>query len=93
MGLVPVFSGRSRPSSLPTSCAGLDATTWRRVPLATVQGVGASLSGLAAGVVVDHLGYSPAFLTFGAAACLALAALTFAMPETAPRADVRASLA
>ena len=53
--------------------------------VATVQGIGASLSGLAAGVIVDHLGYSPAFLTFGAAACVAVAALFFAMPETAPR--------
>ncbi len=52
--------------------------------VATVQGIGASLSGLAAGVIVDRLGYSPAFLTFGAAACVALAALFFAMPETAP---------
>jgi len=52
--------------------------------VATLQGLGASLSGLAAGVIVDHLGYSAAFLTFGAAACVALAALTFAMPETAP---------
>lgn len=51
--------------------------------VATVQGVGASLSGLVAGVVVDHLGYSTGFLTFGAAACVALAALLFAMPETA----------
>ena len=53
--------------------------------VATVQGVGASLSGLAAGVIVDHLGYAPAFLTFGAAACVALAVLIVAMPETAPR--------
>ena len=52
--------------------------------VATVQGVGASLSGLAAGVIVDHLGYTTAFLTFGAAACAALAALALAMPETAP---------
>ncbi|WP_428530632.1 MFS transporter [Rhodopila sp.] len=51
--------------------------------VATMQGVGASLSGLAAGVIVDHAGYSPAFLSFGAAACVALAALVFAMPETA----------
>jgi MFS family permease len=51
--------------------------------VATVQGIGASLSGLAAGVIVDHLGYSAGFLTFGAAACVALAALLFAMPETA----------
>jgi sugar phosphate permease len=49
-----------------------------------MQGVGASLSGLAAGVIVDHLGYSAAFLIFGAAACVALAALFVAMPETAP---------
>ena len=52
--------------------------------VATAQGAGASLSGLAAGVIVDHFGYSTAFLTFGAAACAALAALFFAMPETAP---------
>ena len=55
--------------------------------VATVQGIGASLSGLAAGVIVDHMGYSPAFLTSGAAACIALAALFFAMPETAPAAE------
>ena len=52
--------------------------------VATAQGADASLSGLAAGVVVDHFGYSAAFLTFGAAACAALTALFFAMPETAP---------
>jgi MFS family permease len=31
--------------------------------IATVQGIGASLSGLAAGEIVDHFGYSAAFLT------------------------------
>jgi MFS family permease len=51
--------------------------------VATMQGLGASLSGLAAGVIVDHFGYSAAFLAFGAAACPALAALVLAMPETA----------
>ncbi len=52
--------------------------------VATMQGVGASLSGLAAGVLVDHLGYHAAFLGAGVAASAALAALTLAMPETAP---------
>jgi MFS family permease len=52
--------------------------------VATAQGMGASLSGLAAGVIVDHVGYSAAFLTFGAAACVALVALCVALPETAP---------
>ena len=51
--------------------------------VATVQGIGASLSGLAAGILVDHLGYSAVFLTSGAVACAALAALFLAMPETA----------
>jgi MFS family permease len=51
--------------------------------VATVQGVGASLSGLAAGVIVDHFGYAAGFLTFGGAACVALGALFVAMPETA----------
>ena len=53
--------------------------------VATVQGVGASLSGLAAGFIVDHFGYSVAFLAFGAAACVAVAALFLAMPETTAR--------
>jgi MFS family permease len=52
--------------------------------VATAQGIGASLSGLASGVIVDHLGYVAAFLTCGAAACVALGALFLAMPETAP---------
>ena len=55
--------------------------------VATVQGIGASLSGLAAGVIVDRLGYSAAFLGSGAAAGVALAALIVAMPETAPHAQ------
>jgi MFS family permease len=53
--------------------------------VATMQGLGASLSGLAAGVIVDHFGYSAAFLAFGAAAYPALAALVLAMPETAQK--------
>jgi len=52
--------------------------------VATVQGIGASASGLSAGMIVDRFGYSAAFLTSGAAACAALAALFLAMPETAP---------
>src|SRR5207237_3405 len=40
--------------------------------IATVHGVGASLSGLAAGVIVDHFGYSSAFLALSAAALVAL---------------------
>jgi Na+/melibiose symporter-like transporter len=55
--------------------------------VATAQGVGASLSGLAAGIIVDHVGYSAAFLSSGAAACVALAALVTSMPETATRTE------
>ena len=55
--------------------------------VATAQGIGASLSGLAAGVIVDRFGYSAAFLFSGAAASVALAALFFAMPETAARSE------
>jgi len=51
--------------------------------IATMQGIGASLSGLAAGVIVDHLGYSAAFLTLGAAAEVALIVFALGMPETA----------
>ena len=51
--------------------------------IATVQGIGASLSGLVAGVIVDHFGYSAAFLTLGAAALVALIVFALGMPETA----------
>src|ERR1700738_311292 len=53
--------------------------------VATMQGIGASLSGLAAGVIVDHLGYIAAFLTLGAAAGVALIVFALGMPETADR--------
>jgi MFS family permease len=51
--------------------------------IATVQGIGASFSGLAAGVIVDHFGYNAAFLAAGGAAATALAVFAFWMPETA----------
>jgi MFS family permease len=51
--------------------------------IATVQGIGASLSGLAAGEIVDHFGYSAAFLTLGAAALVAVTVFFIQMPETA----------
>ncbi|HJZ14655.1 MAG TPA: MFS transporter, partial [Stellaceae bacterium] len=54
--------------------------------IATVHGIGASLSGLAAGVIVDHFGYSSAFLTLAAAAAAALTVFALGMPETADRA-------
>jgi MFS family permease len=55
--------------------------------LATAQGVGASLSGLAAGIVVDRLGYSAAFLGLGASAAVAFLALATGFPETAEAED------
>jgi MFS family permease len=58
--------------------------------VATVQGVGASLSGLSAGLIVDHFGYGTAFLTAAAVAGIALAVLVLAMPETAPVREGRA---
>ncbi len=61
--------------------------------VATAQGVGASLSGLAAGLIVDRFGYDAAFATSAAAALSALAVLGFALPETGPRSETRASLA
>ncbi len=57
--------------------------------VATTQGIGASLSGLFAGVVVDHFGYSTTFLSLGVAACVALATLWLAMPETADQGNNR----
>lgn len=51
--------------------------------IATVQGIGASVSGLVAGAIVDHFGYRPAFLALAAVAAIALIVLAVAMPETA----------
>jgi MFS family permease len=53
--------------------------------IATVHGIGASLSGLAAGVIVDRFGYSSAFLGLAAAAAAALTVFALGMPETADR--------
>jgi MFS family permease len=54
--------------------------------IATTQGIGASLSGLVAGEIVDHFGYSSAFLALAAAAAAALMVFALGMPETADRA-------
>jgi MFS family permease len=61
--------------------------------VATAQGVGASLSGLSAGLIVDHFGYDAAFATSAGAALVALAVLGLALPETGRRNEVQASLA
>jgi len=50
--------------------------------IATMQGIGASLSGLASGVLVDDFGYNPAFLTLGVVALAAFGVFAVAMPET-----------
>jgi MFS family permease len=50
--------------------------------VATTQGVGASISALAAGEVTDHFGYSVSFLFFGAAAAVAFFVFFALMPET-----------
>ena len=53
--------------------------------VATTQGIGASISALAAGVVVDHFGYSVSFLALGAAAAIAFLVFFGFMPETRER--------
>jgi MFS family permease len=50
--------------------------------VATTMGIGASVSGLAAGVMVDHFGYSVSFLAFSAAAAVAFLVFFGFMPET-----------
>ena len=50
--------------------------------VATTQGIGASISALAAGEVADHFGYSASFLFLGAAAAVAFAVFFVFMPET-----------
>jgi sugar phosphate permease len=50
--------------------------------VAMLQGIGASTSGLVAGLIVDHFGYSTAFLEAACAASLAFGVLFAFMPET-----------
>jgi MFS family permease len=50
--------------------------------VATVQGIGASVSTLAAGELVDHFGYNAAFIESAVAAAIALGVLALVMPET-----------
>ena len=52
-------------------------------PLAIADIMGGTGRGLAAGVIVDHFGYSAAFPAAGAAAAVALAVFALWMPETA----------
>jgi MFS family permease len=56
--------------------------------IATMQGIGASLSGLAAGVIVDHFGYTATFLGLGAPALVAVIVFAIWMPETAEQEKV-----
>ncbi len=50
--------------------------------IATTQGVGAAISGLAAGLVTDHFGYSVSFLFLASAAAIGWAVFLLFMPET-----------
>jgi MFS family permease len=50
--------------------------------VAMLQGIGASTSGLVAGLIVDHFGYTTAFLEAAIAAGVAFVALLTMMPET-----------
>ncbi len=50
--------------------------------IATTQGIGASISALAAGAVVDNFGYAVSFLALGAAAAVAFLVFFGLMPET-----------
>ena len=50
--------------------------------IATTQGIGAAISALAAGVVVDRFGYAVSFLALGGAAAVAFLVFFGFMPET-----------
>ena len=54
--------------------------------IGTIQGVGASLSFVIAGTLVQELGFDAAYLACAAVAALALAVLALLMPETAAEA-------
>jgi MFS family permease len=48
--------------------------------IATLQGIGAAASGLIAGIIVDHAGYTAAFLSAAAAASVAFLVLALGLP-------------
>jgi len=58
--------------------------------IGTATGIGASLSGLVAGVIVDHFGYNAAFFFAGAVAVVALVVFAIRMPETADQSTAEA---
>jgi len=82
MGLAPGYS-----STLAAVVADLMPGTGRYNlalgAIATVHGIGASVSGLVTGEIVDHFGYTVTFLALAAVAAVALTVLAIAMPETA----------
>jgi MFS family permease len=59
---------------------GTDRYNLAQGAIATMQGIGASLS-----EIVDHFRYSPAFLVLGGAALVALIVFALQMPETVER--------
>jgi MFS family permease len=59
--------------------------------IATMVGIGVSLSGIAAGEIVDHFGYAAAILALGAAALVAATVFAVAMRETAELQETQAS--
>ncbi|HEY1865401.1 MAG TPA: MFS transporter [Roseiarcus sp.] len=60
--------------------------------VATTMGIGASASGLAAGVAVDRFGYSVSFLALGAAAAVAFLVFFGFMPETHDKKAIKQEL-
>jgi len=54
--------------------------------VATVQGIGASLSSVVAGLIVVAAGYSAAFVALASVALVGLLVFGLLMPETTPRA-------
>ena len=75
-----IYGALTRWSS-PTSCAAPADITSRRA-LSPPRGIGASISALFAGEMVDHFGYSVSFLALGAAAAIAFLVFFAFMPET-----------
>ena len=59
--------------------------------VATTMGIGASISALFAGEMVDHFGYSASFLALGAAAAVAFLVFLGFMPETREKEPARAA--
>ena len=89
MASAPGYSALLTPLVIADIMRGTGRYNLAQGAIATMAEIGASLSGIAAGEIVDHFRYAAAFLALGAAALVASTVFAVAMPETAELQETR----